>query len=60
MEGHKSEIADWDLGAGMYIDFYLIKSSLQDDDAIYDMVRNHIAHFISLDAAKVCIKLFFN
>ncbi|KAG5249766.1 PRECOCIOUS family protein [Salix suchowensis] len=31
MEDHKSEIENWDLGAGIYISFYLIKSSLQDD-----------------------------
>ncbi|KAJ4965646.1 hypothetical protein NE237_017495 [Protea cynaroides] len=31
MEEHKSEIADWDLGAGIYISFYIIKNSLQDD-----------------------------
>lgn len=37
MEEHKSEIADWDLGAGIYIDFYVIKSSLQDDDTMYDL-----------------------
>lgn len=37
LEEHKLEIADWDLGAGIYIDFYRIKSSLQDDDAIYDL-----------------------
>uniref|UniRef100_A0A1D1Z1U3 Nuclear pore complex protein Nup98-Nup96 n=1 Tax=Anthurium amnicola TaxID=1678845 RepID=A0A1D1Z1U3_9ARAE len=29
MEMHKSEIADWDLGAGIFIDFYTIRSSLQ-------------------------------
>ena len=60
MEEHKSEIADWDLGAGIYIDLFLIKSSLQDDDAMYDMVRNPISHFISVDAAEVRVKLFFN
>ncbi|KAH7683943.1 nuclear pore complex protein Nup98-Nup96 protein [Dioscorea alata] len=32
MEEHKSEIADWDLGAGIYIDFYVLKSSLQEED----------------------------
>ncbi|XP_077249971.1 SUPPRESSOR OF AUXIN RESISTANCE 3 [Tasmannia lanceolata] len=34
MEEHKSEIADWDLGAGIYIDFYIIKSSLQEENAM--------------------------
>lgn len=32
MEEHKSEIEDWDLGAGIYISFYLLKSSLQEDN----------------------------
>ncbi|KAL2894222.1 Nuclear pore complex protein NUP96 [Bienertia sinuspersici] len=32
MEDHKSEIEDWDLGAGIYISFYLLRSSLQGDD----------------------------
>ena len=45
MEEHKPEIADWDLGAGIYIDFFLIKSSLQDDDAMYDMVRKSDSSF---------------
>ncbi|CAO2828861.1 unnamed protein product [Amaranthus hypochondriacus] len=34
MEDHKSEIEDWDLGAGVYISFYLLRSSLQGDDDI--------------------------
>ncbi|KAK9110620.1 hypothetical protein Sjap_018680 [Stephania japonica] len=34
MENHKSEIADWDLGAGIYISFYHIKSSLQEEAAM--------------------------
>lgn len=32
MEDHKSEIEDWDLGAGVYISFYLLRSSLQEDN----------------------------
>ncbi|CAK9169753.1 unnamed protein product [Ilex paraguariensis] len=32
MEDHKSEIEDWDLGAGIYISFYLLRSSLQEDN----------------------------
>lgn len=32
MEDHKSEIEDWDLGAGIYISFYVLKSSLQEDN----------------------------
>uniref|UniRef100_A0A5B7AC85 Putative nuclear pore complex protein NUP96 isoform X1 n=1 Tax=Davidia involucrata TaxID=16924 RepID=A0A5B7AC85_DAVIN len=33
MEDHKSEIEDWDLGAGIYISFYLLRSSLQEEDS---------------------------
>ncbi|GFP82771.1 nuclear pore complex protein nup96 [Phtheirospermum japonicum] len=32
MEDHKSEIEDWDLGAGIYISFYLLRSSFQEDN----------------------------
>ncbi|CAI9113906.1 OLC1v1014609C1 [Oldenlandia corymbosa var. corymbosa] len=32
MEDHKSEIEDWDLGAGLYILFYSLRSSLQDEN----------------------------
>lgn len=38
MEAHKAEIADWDLGAGIYIDFYTIKSFLQ-ENTISELVR---------------------
>ncbi|KAL2972664.1 hypothetical protein AAZX31_14G005900 [Glycine max] len=31
MEDHKSEIENWELGAGIYISFYLMRNSLQDD-----------------------------
>lgn len=33
MESHKSEIENWDLGAGIYIAFYLIRSSLQEENS---------------------------
>ncbi|KMT15924.1 hypothetical protein BVRB_3g051110 [Beta vulgaris subsp. vulgaris] len=33
LEDHKSEIEDWDLGGGIYISFYLLRSSLQGDDS---------------------------
>ncbi|XP_022849973.1 nuclear pore complex protein NUP96 [Olea europaea var. sylvestris] len=33
MEDHKSEIEDWDLGAGVYVSFYLLRSSLQEDSS---------------------------
>lgn len=32
MEDHKSEIENWDLGAGIYISFYVLRSSLQEDN----------------------------
>lgn len=39
LEDHKSEIEDWDLGAGIYISFYLLRSSLQcDEDDINKLV----------------------
>lgn len=39
MEAHKSEIENWDLGAGIYISFYQLKSSLQEDmDTMNEMV----------------------
>ncbi|KAL5984171.1 hypothetical protein ACLOJK_018275 [Asimina triloba] len=31
MQEHKSEIAEWDLGAGLYIDFFYIKGSLLEE-----------------------------
>lgn len=31
MDGHKSEIEEWDLGAGMYISFFTLRTSLQED-----------------------------
>ncbi|PAN51343.1 hypothetical protein PAHAL_9G587000 [Panicum hallii] len=36
LENHKSEIADWDLGAGIYIDFYILKNSMQEESAMDD------------------------
>lgn len=38
MEDHKSEIEDWDLGAGIYISFYLLRSSLQEDNDAMNQV----------------------
>ncbi|OAY78877.1 Nuclear pore complex protein NUP96 [Ananas comosus] len=37
MEEHKSEIADWDVGAGIYIDFYILRSSFQEENAMSDL-----------------------
>lgn len=34
MEEYKSEIENWELGAGIYIAFYSVRSSLLDDDSI--------------------------
>lgn len=31
MEDHKSEIENWELGAGIYISFYWMRNSLQGD-----------------------------
>jgi nuclear pore complex protein Nup98-Nup96 len=38
LENHQSEIADWDLGAGIYIDFYIVKNSMQGGSAMDDLV----------------------
>ncbi|GAB2302371.1 hypothetical protein Dimus_036385 [Dionaea muscipula] len=32
MEDYKSEIENWDLGAGLYVSFFILRSSMQDDD----------------------------
>ncbi|RAL41394.1 hypothetical protein DM860_010188 [Cuscuta australis] len=32
MESHKAEIEDWDLGAGIYLSFYLLRSSLNEEN----------------------------
>ncbi|PON79848.1 Peptidase [Parasponia andersonii] len=32
MEDHKSEIDNWDVGAGIYISFYILRSSLLEDN----------------------------
>lgn len=36
LENHKSEIADWDIGAGIYIDYFIIKNSMQEDSTMDD------------------------
>lgn len=39
MDDRKSEIENWDLGAGIYMSFYLLKSSLQEDaDTMVELV----------------------
>lgn len=43
MENHKSEIENWDLGAGIYVSFYLIRSSLQEDNnTMSELVRKFV------------------
>eukprot|EP00252_Welwitschia_mirabilis_P018640 TRINITY_DN4144_c0_g1_i1.p1 TRINITY_DN4144_c0_g1~~TRINITY_DN4144_c0_g1_i1.p1 ORF type:complete len:1049 (-),score=219.23 TRINITY_DN4144_c0_g1_i1:149-3295(-) len=52
MELHKSEIADWDLGAGIFIDYYNLRNQLKDNhitsngedlEAKYDACRDFFA-----------------
>lgn len=52
MEDHKSEIEDWDLGAGIYISFYLLRSSLQGDDS-------DVGKLDSLESKDAASKEFF-
>lgn len=51
MESHKSEIENWDLGAGMYIVFYLIRSSLQEEN-------NTMSDLNSLESKNAACKEF--
>ncbi|CAL4920998.1 unnamed protein product [Urochloa decumbens] len=44
LENHKSEIADWDLGAGIYIDFYTLKASMQEESAMDDLLGGKMNH----------------
>lgn len=53
MEDHKSEIEDWDLGAGIYISFYLLRSSLQGDD-------DDINKLDSLESKEAACREFFD
>lgn len=52
MEVYKSEIAYWDLGAGIYIMFYQLKSSLQE--------VNSMTELDSLESKSEASKFFFN
>lgn len=52
MEDHKSEIEHWDLGAGVYISFYLLRSSLQEDD-------NSMNDLDSLESKNAACREFF-
>ncbi|KAL9234180.1 hypothetical protein vseg_009079 [Gypsophila vaccaria] len=53
MEDYKPEIEDWDLGAGVYISFYTLRSSLQGDDD--DMTKLH-----SLESKESACREFFD
>jgi len=44
MEDYKSEIENWEFGAGIYISFYSMRNSLQGDaNAMTDLVRSMLA-----------------
>jgi nuclear pore complex protein Nup98-Nup96 len=46
MEDFKSEIENWDLGAGIYISFYLMRNKLQGDtNAMTELVWPMLAFF---------------
>jgi hypothetical protein len=46
MEDFKSEIENWDLGAGIYISFYLMRNKLQGDaNAMTELVWPMLASF---------------
>lgn len=47
MEGHKSEIDNWEFGAGVYISFYLLRNSLQEDNSMTELVWKLIYMLIS-------------
>ncbi|GMI78146.1 PRECOCIOUS, SUPPRESSOR OF AUXIN RESISTANCE 3, MODIFIER OF SNC1,3 [Hibiscus trionum] len=51
MENHKSEIENWDLGAGIYISFYVLRSSFQEDN-------NVVAELDSLDSKNAACRDF--
>ena len=36
LENHKSEIADWDVGAAIYIDYFNIKNCMQEESTMDD------------------------
>lgn len=38
LEVHKSEIADWELSAGIYIDFFILRNSMQEKSTMDDPV----------------------
>lgn len=59
MDHRKSEIENWDLGAGIYMSFYLLKSSLEEDaDTMLELVRlcrNNLKFEIQLLEISNCL-----
>ena len=54
MEDHKSEIENWDLGAGIYVSFYSIRSSLPDANNIMsELVKKLVLDFIDFQIVFV-------
>ncbi|XP_052182863.1 nuclear pore complex protein NUP96 [Diospyros lotus] len=53
MEKHKSEIEDWDLGAQIYISFYELRNSLQEDN-------NTISEMDTLKSKNEACRDFFS
>ncbi|VVA91483.1 unnamed protein product [Arabis nemorensis] len=50
MDDHKSEIENWDLGTGIYISFYLLKSSLEEEcDSMSELMVSHQVKLRSYD-----------
>lgn len=60
MEDHKSEIENWDLGAGIFISFYTLKSSLkEDDDTMTELVCNsfkYMRNCLELSQAQLLVQ----
>nr|XP_043637136.1 nuclear pore complex protein NUP96 [Erigeron canadensis] len=52
MEDHKSEIENWDLGAGIYLSFYLLRSALKGED-------DTMTKLVSLEDKNEDCKKFF-
>lgn len=53
MEDQKSEIDNWDLGAGVYISFYLLRSSLLEDN-------DTMTELDSLESKNIACRNFFS
>ncbi|KAE8662927.1 putative kinase [Hibiscus syriacus] len=64
MGNHKSEIENWDLGAGIYISFYVLRSSFQEDNNTiaellpgYGVVLNDILSLSHVFPSKLWVHL---